>query len=62
MARSCRSSGLNEYKISGPTVWGRESDERIASFLADHGYESEFVEGSDPMWNKNQVSRTSESA
>jgi xylulose-5-phosphate/fructose-6-phosphate phosphoketolase len=36
-------------KISGPTIWGRESDDRIGSFLAGHGYEPVFVEGSDPM-------------
>jgi xylulose-5-phosphate/fructose-6-phosphate phosphoketolase len=40
---------LNGYKISGPTIWGRESDDRIGSFLTGHGYEPVFVEGSDPM-------------
>jgi xylulose-5-phosphate/fructose-6-phosphate phosphoketolase len=40
---------LNGYKIAGPTVWGRESDEHIRDFLAGHGYEAFFVEGSDPM-------------
>ena len=40
---------LNGYKIAGPTVWGRESDERIRDFLVGHGYEALFVEGSDPM-------------
>jgi len=40
---------LNGYKIAGPTVWGRDSDEHIASFLAGHGYEPSFVEGSDPI-------------
>jgi xylulose-5-phosphate/fructose-6-phosphate phosphoketolase len=40
---------LNEYKISGPTIWGRESDDRIGSFLTGHGYDPVFVEGSDPM-------------
>lgn len=40
---------LNGYKISGPTVWARESDERIAAFLSGHGYEPLFVEGDDPM-------------
>jgi len=39
---------LNEYKISGPTVLGRASDEDVASLLAGHGYEVCFVEGSDP--------------
>ena len=40
---------LNGYKISGPTVWARESDERIAKFLEGHGYEPLFVEGDNPM-------------
>ncbi len=40
---------LNGYKISGPTVWGRESDENIARFLEGHGYEPHFVEGDDPL-------------
>ncbi len=39
---------LNEYKISGPTVLGRASEERIAALLAGHGYEARFVGGSDP--------------
>ncbi len=40
---------LNEYKISGPTVLGRASDEDIRSLLAGHGYETWFVEGDDPI-------------
>src|SRR5262245_2525881 len=40
---------LNGYKIAGPTIWGRETDEHIRDFLAGHGYEAFFVEGSDPM-------------
>ena len=40
---------LNGYKIAGPTVWGRESDENIAAFLKGNGYEAVFVEGEDPM-------------
>lgn len=40
---------LNGYKISGPTVLGRASDESIRSLLAGHGYDVCFVEGDDPM-------------
>jgi xylulose-5-phosphate/fructose-6-phosphate phosphoketolase len=40
---------LNGYKIAGPTVLGRASDESIRSLFAGHGYETIFVEGSDPM-------------
>jgi len=39
---------LNGYKISGPTVLGRSSDEAISSMLEGHGYEVHFVEGDDP--------------
>jgi len=40
---------LNGYKIAGPTVWGRETDEHIGAFLHGHGYEALFVEGDDPL-------------
>lgn len=40
---------LNGYKISGPTVLGRASDESIRELLTGHGYEVFFVEGDDPM-------------
>ena len=40
---------LNGYKISGPTVLGRETDETIAAFLQGHGYDAHFVDGDDPM-------------
>jgi xylulose-5-phosphate/fructose-6-phosphate phosphoketolase len=39
---------LNGYKISGPTVLGRESDDDIAALLQGNGYEAYFVEGDDP--------------
>ena len=39
---------LNGYKISGPTVLGREHDDAIRSLLTGHGYEVYFVEGDDP--------------
>src|SRR6266567_4346023 len=53
---------LNGYKIAGPTIWGRESDDRIGSFLAGHGYEPVFVEGSDPMTVHQEFSATLETA
>ena len=40
---------LNGYKISGPTVLGRSSDEDVAQLLRGHGYDPRFVEGSDPL-------------
>jgi xylulose-5-phosphate/fructose-6-phosphate phosphoketolase len=40
---------LNGYKIAGPTVLGRASDESIRSLLGGHGYEVLFVEGDDPL-------------
>src|SRR5580700_9259302 len=39
---------LNGYKISGPTVLGRQSDESIAGLLEGHGYEVHFVSGDEP--------------
>jgi len=40
---------LNGYKIAGPTVLGRTSDDDIRSLFAGHGYEVHFVSGDDPM-------------
>ena len=39
---------LNGYKISGPTVLGRDSDDDIRALLQGNGYEAHFVEGDDP--------------
>jgi xylulose-5-phosphate/fructose-6-phosphate phosphoketolase len=39
---------LNGYKISGPTVLGRDSDEDVSALLYGNGYEVHFVEGDDP--------------
>jgi xylulose-5-phosphate/fructose-6-phosphate phosphoketolase len=38
---------LNGYKISGPTVLGRDTDDDIRAFLHGNGYEPYFVEGDD---------------
>ena len=51
---------LNEYKISGPTVLGRESDERIRQMLTGHGYAVHFVAGSDPAQVHQDFARTLE--
>jgi xylulose-5-phosphate/fructose-6-phosphate phosphoketolase len=39
---------LNGYKISGPTVLGRDSNEDIRDLLQGNGYEVHFVAGDDP--------------
>ena len=39
---------LNGYKISGPTVLGRATDDEIRALLTGHGYVPLFVEGEDP--------------
>jgi xylulose-5-phosphate/fructose-6-phosphate phosphoketolase len=39
---------LNGYKISGPTVLGRDSDDDVRALLQGNGYEAHFVEGDDP--------------
>jgi len=41
---------LNGYKISGPTVLGRSSDEEVRSVLEGYGYAVHFVEGDDPAY------------
>ena len=40
---------LNGYKISGPTVLGRQKDEEVKMLLTAHGYDVHFLEGDDPM-------------
>jgi xylulose-5-phosphate/fructose-6-phosphate phosphoketolase len=40
---------LNGYKISGPTVLGRSSDENVAQLLRGHGYDPRFVAGNEPF-------------
>jgi len=39
---------LNGYKIAGPTVLGRMSDDRLEDLFAGYGYRPWFVEGDDP--------------
>lgn len=40
---------LNGYKISGPTVLGRASDDHIRNLISGYGYDVHFLEGDDPM-------------
>jgi xylulose-5-phosphate/fructose-6-phosphate phosphoketolase len=40
---------LNGYKISGPTVQGRTSDEDLKALYIGRGYKPHFVEGDDPL-------------
>ncbi len=39
---------LNGYKISGPTVLGRQSDEQVMALLRAHGWDPLVVSGDDP--------------
>jgi xylulose-5-phosphate/fructose-6-phosphate phosphoketolase len=39
---------LNGYKIAGPTVLGRATDESIRAMFEGHGYAVHFVEGDQP--------------
>ncbi len=48
---------VNGYKISGPTVLGRASDESIRGFLAAHGYDPIFVTGDEPLRVHRELSR-----
>lgn len=49
---------LNGYKISGPTVMARMSNESLINFFLGHGYETFFVEGDDPLLVHQQMART----
>lgn len=40
---------LNGYKISGPTVLGRDDNADLQQLLSGHGYDVYIVEGDDPM-------------
>jgi xylulose-5-phosphate/fructose-6-phosphate phosphoketolase len=48
---------LNGYKIAGPTIFGRMSDEQLKRYFEGCGYQVRFVEGDDParvhpaLWN-----------
>jgi len=39
---------LNGYKIANPTIFGRDTDERLRKFFEGCGYQVRFVEGDDP--------------
>jgi xylulose-5-phosphate/fructose-6-phosphate phosphoketolase len=39
---------LNGYKLSGPTILGRMSDEELTHLFTGYGYQVRFVEGDDP--------------
>ena len=49
---------LNGYKIAGPTVLGRASDESIKSLLEGHGYDVHFVTGDEPLLVHQQLAAT----
>lgn len=53
---------LNGYKISGPTVWARHSDEDLAKFFEGQGYHPYFVEGDVPGEVHQRFSSTLEAA
>jgi len=48
---------LNGYKISGPTVLGRQSDEQVMALLTAHGWDPVVVSGSDPALVHPQMAR-----
>lgn len=53
---------LNGYKISGPTVLGRQSDEQVVALLRAHGWDPVVVSGSDPALVHVHLARALENA
>ncbi len=49
---------LNGYKIAGPTVLGRMSDDELESLFAGYGYRPHFVEGHEPEAMHQQMAAT----
>ena len=49
---------LNGYKIAGPTVLGRSSDDDVRNVLTGHGYDVAFVEGDEPGKVHRQLAAT----
>lgn len=45
---------LNEYKISGPTLYGRMSNEELTNLFKGYGYEPLIVEYSETIWEDMQ--------
>ncbi|MBP9719072.1 MAG: phosphoketolase [Candidatus Levybacteria bacterium] len=41
---------VNGYKISGPTIFGRMSDEELTALFTGYGYEPFFVKGDDDVY------------
>jgi xylulose-5-phosphate/fructose-6-phosphate phosphoketolase len=52
---------LNGYKISSPTVFGRETDANLQKYFESHGYEVIFVEGNEPLKGQLLMARQSTS-
>ena len=53
---------LHGYKISGPTVLGRQSGEQVMALLRAHGWDPVVVSGSDPALVHPQLTGALESA
>ncbi len=50
---------VNGYKISGPTIFGRMSDEELTALFTGYGYEPFFVKGDDSVYESmNQTLET----
>nr|WP_218063569.1 phosphoketolase family protein [Arthrobacter wenxiniae] len=53
---------LNGWKISGPTVLGRQADEQVLALLRAHGWDPVVVSGTDPALVHPQLARALEHA
>ncbi|RYZ65423.1 MAG: phosphoketolase family protein, partial [Proteobacteria bacterium] len=50
----------NGYKIAGPTVLGRATNEDVRSLFGGHGYDVHIVSGADPTYVHNALAETLE--
>ncbi|RAN76707.1 phosphoketolase [Bacillus sp. SRB_336] len=53
---------LNGWKISGPTVLGRQSDDQVMALLTAHGWDPVVVAGSDPSLVHPQLAQALENS
>ncbi len=53
---------MNGYKLSGPTIFARMSDEELTHLFQGYGYETLFVKGDDPLTVHGEIWKTLDNA